>query len=241
MALRSAPLLLLVLVLVALRESCFGASSHSLKYFSTAISEPSQGQPHFVSLGYVDNQLFSYYDSHSCREQPRASWMERLGKDDPQYWDSQTQMARDQEEPFRENLETLRYRYNQSEGLHTCQKMYGCELQRDGSKVGFQQYGYEGRTFITFDKETLTWVAPDPQAQITKRKWDAFPGYNQRKKAYLEEECIEWLEKHLSYGKETLLRTGEHLDPGWTFLLYGWISCTYSAPLGPWSLGCLLW
>ncbi|KAL7986518.1 hypothetical protein Chor_011684 [Crotalus horridus] len=85
--------------------------------------------------------------------------------------------------------------------------MYGCELQADGRKGGFQQYGYDGRTFITFDKERLTWVAPQPQAQITQRKWDALPGLNERKKAYLEEICIEWLERFLSYGKETLLRT----------------------------------
>ncbi|XP_026546948.1 major histocompatibility complex class I-related gene protein-like isoform X1 [Notechis scutatus] len=85
--------------------------------------------------------------------------------------------------------------------------MYGCELQRDRSKGGFLQYGYEGKTFITFDKETLTWVAPVPQAQITQRKWDALPGYNQRDKFYLEEECIGWLEKYLFYGNETLLRT----------------------------------
>ncbi|KAL7986517.1 hypothetical protein Chor_011683 [Crotalus horridus] len=85
--------------------------------------------------------------------------------------------------------------------------MVGCELRGDGSKGAFQQYGYDGRTFLTFDKETLTWVAPDPQARITQRKWDALPGYNQRRKAYLEDVCIKWLEKHLSYGKETLLRT----------------------------------
>ncbi|XP_013912348.1 PREDICTED: major histocompatibility complex class I-related gene protein-like [Thamnophis sirtalis] len=92
-------------------------------------------------------------------------------------------------------------------GLHTWQRMSGCELRGDGSKGGFWQYGYEGRTFITFDKETLTWVTPDPQAQITQRKRDAIPGYNQRWKDYLEEICIEWLEKYLSYGEETLLRT----------------------------------
>ncbi|ETE56427.1 Major histocompatibility complex class I-related protein, partial [Ophiophagus hannah] len=85
--------------------------------------------------------------------------------------------------------------------------MFGCELWRNGSKGGFMQYGYKGRTFITFDKETLTWVAPDPQAQITQRIWDAIPGYNQRKKAYLEEICIEWLWRYLSYGNEMLLRT----------------------------------
>ncbi|XP_060541655.1 uncharacterized protein LOC117656577 isoform X2 [Pantherophis guttatus] len=206
MALRSAPFLLLVLVAVALRESCFGASSHSLKYFLSSISDPSQGLPHFVSTGFVDGQILDHYDSHTRKVQPRVSWMEKFGKEDPQYWDRETQKARGNEEMFRRSLEILRSRYNQSEGLHIIQVMYGCELRRDGSKGGFNQHGYDGRTFLTFDKETLTWVAPDPLAQITQRKWDAIPGKNQRHKAYLEEICIEWLEKHLSYGNETLLR-----------------------------------
>ncbi|XP_032064349.1 major histocompatibility complex class I-related gene protein-like [Thamnophis elegans] len=185
-----------------------GASSHSLKYFYTSISDPSQGQqPYFVTLGYVDDQVFVHYDSHSQRLQPRASWVEKLGKEDPQYWETETQKSRGHEEMSRGHLENLRSLYNQSEGLHTWQLICGCELQRDKRKRGFIQYGYEGRTFITFDKETLTWVAPDPQAQITKRKWDAIPGWNQGKKSNLEETCIEWLEKHLSYGNETLLRT----------------------------------
>ncbi|XP_070792431.1 major histocompatibility complex class I-related gene protein-like isoform X4 [Pituophis catenifer annectens] len=178
-----------------------------MKYFFTSISEPSQGLPHFVALGFVDDQLFSSYDSHSQRVKPRISWMEKFGKDNPQYWDTQTQGVRDSEEASRENLEILRNRYNQSEGLHTWQNMYGCELWGDGSKGGFNQYGYEGKTFITFDKETLTWVAPDPLARITQRKWDADLGWNQGQKTYLEEICIEWLEKYLSYGNETLLRT----------------------------------
>ncbi|XP_026547001.1 class I histocompatibility antigen, F10 alpha chain-like [Notechis scutatus] len=179
-----------------------------MKYFYTSILDPSQGLPHFVIEGYVDGQVFVHYDSHSERMKPRVSWMEKyVGKEDPQYWETETKIARSTEDTFREHLETLRIRYNQSEGLHTLQWMYGCELQRDGSKAGFEQFGYEGKTFLTFDKETLTWVAPVPQAQISKRKRDADQGLNQRNKAYLEETCIEWLEKHLSYGKKTLLRT----------------------------------
>ncbi|XP_039206222.1 major histocompatibility complex class I-related gene protein-like isoform X2 [Crotalus tigris] len=207
MALRSAPVLLLALVAVALWEGCVGAFSHSLKYFVTSISEPSQGLPHYVIVGHVDGQVFSSYDSNSRKMQPRVSWMEKVGKEDPQYWDRNTQMAREEEEVFTRDLVIARTRYNQSKGLHTWQRMVGCELRGDGSKGAFQQYGYDGRTFLTFDKETLTWVAPDPQARITQRKWDALPGYNQRRKAYLEDVCIKWLEKHLSYGKETLLRT----------------------------------
>uniref|UniRef100_A0A8C6X7Y6 Ig-like domain-containing protein n=1 Tax=Naja naja TaxID=35670 RepID=A0A8C6X7Y6_NAJNA len=187
--------------------SRLGASSHSLKYFYTGISEPSQGQPHFVVLGFVDSQAFVHYDSNSRRMKPRVSWMEKVGKEDPQYWERETQASYVQEQASRQGLETLRDRYNQSKGLHTWQRMYGCELWRNGSKGGFLQYGYEGRTFITFDKETLTWVAAEPQAQITQRKWDALPQDNHRVKSYLEEECIEWLEKYLSYRNETLQST----------------------------------
>ncbi|XP_063152374.1 H-2 class I histocompatibility antigen, Q9 alpha chain-like isoform X2 [Candoia aspera] len=207
MALRPAPPLLLGLVAVALVESGFGSSSHSLKYFFSSMSDPSQGLPHFVSLGYVDGQVFVHYDSSSRTRQPRVSWMEQAGKEDPQYWDRETQNVRGTEELFRVDLETLRRRYNQSEGLHTWQWMAGCELRADGSKAGFWQHGYDGRTFLAFDKEILTWVATDPQAQVTQRKWDAIPGGNQRRKAYLEQICVEWLGKYLSYGRETLLRT----------------------------------
>ncbi|XP_070792432.1 major histocompatibility complex class I-related gene protein-like [Pituophis catenifer annectens] len=207
MALHSLALSLLLLVVVILRESCFGTSSHSLKYFYTSISDPNQELPQFVLLGIVDGQVFVHYDTHSRKLEPRVSWVEKAGKVHPKYWDSQTQISHGEEEAFRVSLVNLRSRYNQSEGLHTLQRMYGCELQRDGSKRGFLQLGYEGRTFITFDKETLTWVAPNPLAQITQRKWDAIPGKSQGHKAYLEEECIEWLQRYLSHGKETLLRT----------------------------------
>ncbi|XP_070593224.1 H-2 class I histocompatibility antigen, Q10 alpha chain-like [Erythrolamprus reginae] len=116
MTLRPAPLWLPVVVAVSLlRGSCLGASSHSMKYFYTSISEPSQGLPHFVSVGYVDDQLFIHYDSHSRKMKPRVSWMEEVGKEDPQYWEAETQRARGNEDWFRENLEILRSRYNQSE------------------------------------------------------------------------------------------------------------------------------
>ncbi|KAM6471981.1 LOW QUALITY PROTEIN: uncharacterized protein PHA67_003079 [Liasis olivaceus] len=207
MALRSVRLLLLLFVAVALPESCFGSSPHSLKYFLTSMSNPSQGLPHFVALGYVDDQVFVYYDSNTRTVQPRVSWMEKVGKEDPQYWDAQTQIAHDNEEWFKVDLEAVRTRYNQSESLHTWQCMSSCELRGDGSKGGFLRFGYEGKTFLTFNKETLTWVVSEPQAQITKRNWDAVPGFSQGRKDYLEQICIEWLEKYLSYGKETLLRT----------------------------------
>uniref|UniRef100_A0A8C5RXQ3 MHC class I-like antigen recognition-like domain-containing protein n=1 Tax=Laticauda laticaudata TaxID=8630 RepID=A0A8C5RXQ3_LATLA len=82
--------------------------SHSMKYFYTSISDPSQGLPQFVTVGYVDGQ-------------PRVSWIEKVGKEDPQYWERETQISHGYEEAFRRNLGTLRIHYNQSEGeLNSC-------------------------------------------------------------------------------------------------------------------------
>ncbi|XP_053158455.1 H-2 class I histocompatibility antigen, Q9 alpha chain-like [Hemicordylus capensis] len=186
---------------------CSGyTSSHSLHYFYTGVSEPSQGLPQFITAGYVDDQLFVQYDSDTSRVMPRVPWIEKAVVFDPQYWDTETQASRGNQRTFRENLMILQNRYNQSGGLHTLQFMYGCELSNDGRKRGYVLYGYDGRDFISFDQEILTWVAADIRAQLTKRKWDADLQIAQRWKTYLEGTCIEWLQKYLGYGNETLLR-----------------------------------
>ncbi|KAH1164777.1 hypothetical protein KIL84_009440 [Mauremys mutica] len=84
--------------------------------------------------------------------------------------------------------------------------MFGCGFREDNTIWGFYQDSYDGRDFLTFDKETMTWVAADIGAQITKRRWDAEINDNQGWKHYLEEICISWLRNSLEYGKETLQR-----------------------------------
>ncbi|KAG6921860.1 major histocompatibility complex, class I-related, partial [Chelydra serpentina] len=85
----------------------------------------------------------------------------------------------------------------------------GCDLREDTTTRGFYRDSYDGRVFLTFDKETMTWVAADIGAQITKRRWDAEVFDNQHWKRYLEEECIPWLRRSLEYGKEALQRKGK--------------------------------
>uniref|UniRef100_A0A8C8VL29 Ig-like domain-containing protein n=1 Tax=Pelusios castaneus TaxID=367368 RepID=A0A8C8VL29_9SAUR len=87
--------------------------------------------------------------------------------------------------------------------------VYGCELRGDGSIGGFRHEAYDGRNFLSLDKERETWVAADDVAQITKQKWDAERSIAQYWKGYLEGTCVEWLQKYLEYRKETLQRTGQ--------------------------------
>ncbi|XP_078244041.1 H-2 class I histocompatibility antigen, Q10 alpha chain isoform X3 [Pogona vitticeps] len=197
---------LLLGALVLLLGGCEGSSSHSLQYFYTGVSEANQGLPEFIIVGYVDGQLFVQYDSNTRRMQPRAAWIKKVEAENPWYWDTETQKQQTTEQVFRENLRIAINRYNQSGGFHSLQWMYGCELTEGRSKIGHMQYGYDGRDYIALDKETLTWTAANSKAQITKEKQEKEPALAQRYKAYLEEICIEWLQRYLDYGNETLLR-----------------------------------
>ncbi|XP_032061053.1 uncharacterized protein LOC116500245 isoform X1 [Aythya fuligula] len=177
---------------------------HSLRYFYAGLSDPSPGVPQFVAVGYVDGEVFVRYDSETRRTNPRVDWI--AANTDQQYWDRETDISQSNEKFFRVNLDTLQERYNQSSGSHTVQVMYGCDLLEDGSIRGFQQHGYDGKDFLTFDKDTLTYTAADAVAQITKRKWEEDGSFLEGRKFYLENTCIEWLRKYVSYGKAMLER-----------------------------------
>uniref|UniRef100_A0A3Q2T661 Ig-like domain-containing protein n=1 Tax=Fundulus heteroclitus TaxID=8078 RepID=A0A3Q2T661_FUNHE len=64
--------------------------THSLKYFYTA-SSGLKSFPEFVTVGMVDDQPFSYYDSVIRRETPKQDWMAK--NEGPEYWETQTQTS----------------------------------------------------------------------------------------------------------------------------------------------------
>ncbi|KAM6228121.1 class I histocompatibility antigen, F10 alpha chain-like [Porphyrio hochstetteri] len=177
---------------------------HSLHYFHTAVSEPSPGVPQFVSLGYVDGNLISRYDSEKGRTVPRADWM--VANLDQQHWDQQTQIEQNNQEIYTVNLDTLQSRYNQSGGAHTFQSIVSCDLLEDNITRGYWQIAYDGRDFIAFDMDTMTFTAADAAAQITKRNWEADRTVTEHMKHYLENTCPEWLRKYVSYGQAVLER-----------------------------------
>ncbi|XP_066473336.1 major histocompatibility complex class I-related gene protein-like [Tiliqua scincoides] len=189
-----------------LRRGCSGSASHSLRYLYTGVSEPGPGLPRFVGVGYVDGEQLRHYDSDTRRAVPAVPWIEQAGREDPQYWERQTDVLRGNEAVFRLGVQTLMERYNQSGGLHTWQLTCGCELIEGAPRGGRVRYAYDGRDFIALDPKTLTWKAAVVPAQLTKAKWEADPVNLQYWKAYLEEECPEWLRKFLPYGAEALQR-----------------------------------
>ncbi|KAI4899222.1 hypothetical protein NFI96_009142, partial [Prochilodus magdalenae] len=90
-------------------------------------------------------------------------------------------------------------------GIHTWQKIEGCELQDDGTKKGFMQFGYDGEDWLILDLNTVTWTAAHHKAVPVKLKWER-AGAAQHAKNYLENDCIEYLQKYVDYGREALER-----------------------------------
>ncbi|XP_031202867.1 H-2 class I histocompatibility antigen, K-D alpha chain-like [Mastomys coucha] len=93
-------------------------------------------------------------------------------------------------------------------GSHSYQSLYGCDVGSDWSLLrGYVQFAYDGHDYIALNEDLNSWTATDEEAGRTRRKWEQ-AGEAERRRAYLEGECVKWLHRYLELGKETLLRTG---------------------------------
>nr|BAK57366.1 MHC class I antigen [Carassius langsdorfii] len=191
-------------VLLLLGAHLASAGTHSLRYVYTGVSGLSDF-PEYTSVGLVDDQQFTYFDSNTKRTVPKTEWIrQNVGAD---YWDRNTQTGIGHHQNFKNNIQVAMKRFNQTSGVHTFQLMYGCELDTDGTKRGYWQIGYDGEDFISLEKSSLTWNPANPQAVITKIKWETKERqFGEYWKGYLENTCIEWLQKYVGYGKDTLER-----------------------------------
>ncbi|KAI4885146.1 hypothetical protein NFI96_028891, partial [Prochilodus magdalenae] len=177
---------------------------HSLQYLYTAIS-PGTDFPEFSVVGLLDGDQVVYYDSYTRRMIPKTEWMEN--NEGEEYWDSETQISQRHQENFRTSMADLVQRFNQTEGVHTLQWMYGCELRDYGSRREYFQYGYDGEDFISLDLDTGTWTAANARAVITKHKWEG-EAWAAQVKNYLRNTCESWLWKHVDYYRFTVERKG---------------------------------
>ncbi|XP_074469527.1 class I histocompatibility antigen, F10 alpha chain-like isoform X3 [Sebastes fasciatus] len=188
---------------------CHAASAvtHSLKYFYTA-SSGVPNFPEFVIVGLVDEVEMFHYDSNTRRAEPKQDWMNKVTEDDPQYWEKETEISKGSQQAFKSNLEVLKQRFKQTGDVHIVQYMYGCEWDDETDEVnGYDQYGYDGEDWISFDLKTETWVAPKQQAVFTKHKWDNDKALIAWSKHYLTQRCPDYLKNFVNYGSSVLLRT----------------------------------
>ncbi|XP_025757811.1 uncharacterized protein LOC100711798 [Oreochromis niloticus] len=188
-----------------------GGETHSLHYIYTALSKPVGllGIHQFTAMGLLDGRMIDYFDSENQAKVPKQEWMrERLPAD---YWERGTRSRKSKQQWFKVNIGILmeRMRQNDSANPHVLQWMHGCEGEThpDGTLKfvrGMDMYNYDGNDFLSFDDKNGVWVAPIDEALPTKRKWDGVQVLKEYTKGYLENECIDWLSKFVTYGQQQL-------------------------------------
>ncbi|XP_075873391.1 H-2 class I histocompatibility antigen, K-D alpha chain-like isoform X2 [Nelusetta ayraudi] len=186
------------------------AVTHRLRYFLTA-SCGSPPLPEFTAFSTLDGVQWGYCDS-SGRVEPEQEWIKKILQENPQSFEHYAHKCERNKYLYRDHIENLKRQMNQSEGVHIFQRIHGCEWDDETEDAGgFNQFGYDGEDFLSFDLETLTWVAAKPQALITKHKWDRDVLDMEVHKIFYVHRCPERLKKYLGYLKRFKKKTEDSL------------------------------
>ncbi|XP_053413611.1 zinc-alpha-2-glycoprotein-like [Nycticebus coucang] len=193
-------LLLLLLLCPAVPEKT-QPCNYTLTYLYIGQSMPSEDSPRFQATGFLNDKEFLNYNSKDRKAKPQGPWKDVEEMED---WEKESQLQQAREAIFMDTLKDIMAFYNDSNGSHTFQGRFGCELQNNRSIGAFWKYAYDGKDFIEFNKEIPAWVPLDPAAWNTKKKWEAEEVYVHRAKAYLEKECPDLLRGYLNYSRHIL-------------------------------------
>ncbi|XP_067468010.1 major histocompatibility complex class I-related gene protein-like isoform X1 [Thunnus thynnus] len=191
-----------ILLLVFFHIVC--SVKHSLKYILTGTAG-FPNFPEFMAAGIVDEVEMAYCDSDRKKLETRTSWMEKVIKENVYVLKWYNSKCLGNQHHFRAQIQKLKKRFNQSDDAHVFQRMNGCEWDDETGDInGFNQYSYDGKDYIVFDLKTVTWIAPTPQAVITKHEWDRDCQFW---KNAITHDCINFLKLYVGYGNSSLQTT----------------------------------
>uniref|UniRef100_H3AH48 Ig-like domain-containing protein n=2 Tax=Latimeria chalumnae TaxID=7897 RepID=H3AH48_LATCH len=180
---------------------------HVWKEYVT-FTEGIDGHLNMVAVDMVDDVQTAYYDNTIRRYVLKHPWMEELGRvEDPDSWARKaTEFLLSNEQRHKGVIDRLKKETDHSSGVFIYQQMYGCELNDDETTTMFRISSFQGEDFASFDRDRKLYTPATGKAQIMNKVCQATKAWTN----YLSEgwklECIEWLKKHLLYGKETLER-----------------------------------
>ncbi|XP_075057201.1 major histocompatibility complex class I-related protein 1-like isoform X1 [Mixophyes fleayi] len=190
------------LFLLILGVSGVYSDSHSLHLYATGVSGRGWGLPEFSAVGFVEDQQIGRYTSDSRLARPVAPWMIQL---EPDFSDEQTLRFNFYEADFKLDVSEMMSNFDQTEGFHSYQWAFGCDLRDDGSTTAYERFGYDGRDLLYLDIQRAVYVASMPEVQHTVDRWNS-PEVREgeRTKIELENDCIEFLKEFINYGKDDL-------------------------------------
>ncbi|XP_041091079.1 major histocompatibility complex class I-related gene protein-like [Polyodon spathula] len=157
--------------------------------------------PDFVIVEMVNDVQFVSFDSNTMKLKSHHNWIEKGVSQEE--WEAHTSRAFHEQDFLRERLGAVMKKFIHSGGVHTFQRVAGCELDDDGTSRIFYQDAYDGKEFLSLDLERETWIAAMQQAVFFKQILQA-------SKAYIlnsyKEECVYWLKRYLEKGRNIFKR-----------------------------------
>ncbi|XP_051899694.1 major histocompatibility complex class I-related gene protein-like [Pristis pectinata] len=164
------------------------------------------GLPEYSMVAMLDDLQVAYFDSTLQRAVPRQQWMAYSFPRD--HWNAMAITVAGFHGIVRGNIEIIYLQHHSvsTPAVFFVQGICGCEVNSDNSTDGFIRLGYDGEDACVFDKETMSWIALNPEFQILADRWNVNTFMNKYFKALLEKDCVKWLLIYLECGQEALQR-----------------------------------
>ncbi|KAJ1146844.1 hypothetical protein NDU88_013102 [Pleurodeles waltl] len=179
------------------------AGSQSYRIYCSYLSERIPRTPQFSMVAYVGDVPIEGYNSETKRLEPKVTWMEKKHR---LYWLWEGEGLQLMESALTEEVKAMMRRMNHTAGLHTLQKMYGCELGENGRRTWFYHEAYDGENLLSLNGDSVTYKADTHPATIILERWIAKKIMIQQLKDYLENPCLSHLQRYLKDGAESLQR-----------------------------------
>ncbi|XP_058617333.1 major histocompatibility complex class I-related gene protein-like [Onychostoma macrolepis] len=181
---------------------------HNFITFYTEINgQTIAGIPEFSAVTTLDGQQIDYYDSGIKKLIPRQDWMKEFVSTDR--FKEYTEIREQVQQTNKINITVLMERFNHSHGVHTYQRMYGCEWDdQTGYSQGFDLHGYDGEDFISLDLKELRYFTPVLHGMPTVIQWNDDRKQLELLKQYYKYYCVDWLNYFLTLRKADLKRRG---------------------------------
>ncbi|MBN3307246.1 HMR1 protein, partial [Amia calva] len=137
--------------------------SHSLWYLFT-LTTGQTDLPELVVVQMVDDVQMEYYDSTVKKPLSRRHWAP--DSDTVEYAERKVDGCMRTYYSMKEKLQRIMPRFNHSGGLHTYQRIAGCELDDDGT-VRFKAVdAYDGQEVMSYDPQAYRWNTLVPDSLI---------------------------------------------------------------------------
>uniref|UniRef100_A0A8C1B5I9 Ig-like domain-containing protein n=1 Tax=Cyprinus carpio carpio TaxID=630221 RepID=A0A8C1B5I9_CYPCA len=180
----------IIIIIIIIILNLVSNTSHAFITTYTEINGHAiEGIPEISSVAALDGRQIDYYDSEIKMLIPRQDWMKEFISGDR--FKEYTEIRERVQQTNKINITVLMQQFNQTHGVHTYQRMYGCEWDNEtGYSRGFDQHA-----------QILV-----QQGVITMYKWNNNRAQLELLRQYYQHECVNWLQHFLKLRKVDLER-----------------------------------